>query len=143
MKKTLLSCGVFVLMLVNGSAQAATNMAAVKHAHPLPNFMLVIVNHGKSLNLSEEQQSALKAWGKEHKPLVKKMVNGITLGEKALHQAALDGASKAHMMAELDGLLEKRKALAEMKTNCRDKMREVLSEEQWEQVINYYKDMQK
>jgi len=140
MKKTLLC--VLVLMLANGSAQAM-DMAAVKHAHPLPNFMLVIVNHGKMLDLSEEQQAALKAWGKEHKPLAQQLVSAITQGEKALHQASLEGVSKADMMAQLDGLLEKRKALAEFKTNCRDKMHEVLSEDQWKQVIEYYNDMQK
>jgi len=137
MKKTLLSCGVLVLMLANGSAQAI-DMAAVKHAHPLPNFMLVIAKHGEMLDLSEEQQAALKAWGKEHKPLVKQLVKAITQGEKALHEAALEGASKAKLMAKLDGLLAKRKALAELKTDCRDNMREVLSDEQWEQVIEYY-----
>jgi len=140
MKKTLLC--VLVLMLANGSAQAM-DMAAVKHAHPLPNFMLVIVNHGKMLDLSEEQQAALKAWGKEHKPLAQQLVSAITQGEKALHQASLEGVSKADMMAQLDGLLEKRKELAEFKTDCRDNMREVLSDEQWEQVIEYYNGMQK
>ncbi|MEK8020224.1 MAG: hypothetical protein VSS75_025410 [Candidatus Parabeggiatoa sp.] len=142
MKKTLLSCGVLVLMLANGSAQAM-DMAAVKHAHPLPNFMLVMANHGEMLDLSEDQQATLKAWGKVHKPISKQLVKAITQGEKELHQVALEGASKADMMAKLDGLLEKRKELAELKTNCRDKMREVLSDEQWEQVIEYYKDMQK
>ncbi len=142
MKKTLLSCGVLVLMLANGSAQAM-DMAAVKHAHPLPNFMLVMVNYGDMLDLSKEQQMALKAWGKVHKPLSKQLIKAINQGEKTLHQAALEGVSKADMMAQLDGLLEKRKALAEFKTNCRDNMREVLSDEQWEQVIEYYNDMQK
>ncbi len=137
MKKTLLSCSVLVLMLANGSAQAV-NMAAVKHAHPLPNFMLVIVNDGEMLDLSEDQQAALKAWGKEYKPLAQQLVSAITQGEKALHQASLEGVSKADMMAQLDGLLEKRKKLAEFKTDCRDNMREVLSDEQWEQVIEYY-----
>ncbi len=108
MKKTLLSCGVLVLMLANSSAQAV-NMAAVKHAHPLPNFMLVMLEYGEKLNLSEEQQAALKAWGKEHKPLAQQLVKAITQGEDALHQASLEGASKADMMAQLDGLLEKRK----------------------------------
>jgi hypothetical protein len=142
MKKTLLSCGVLVLMLANSSAQAV-NMAAVKHAHPLPNFMLVMLEYGEKLNLSEEQQAALKAWGKEHKPLAQQLVSAITQGEKALHQASLEGVSKADMMAQFDGLLEKRKELAEFKTDCRDNMREVLSDEQWEQVIEYYNGMQK
>ena len=140
MKKTLLC--VLVLMLANGSAQAM-DMAAVKHAHPLPNFMLVMLEYGEKLNLSEEQQAALKAWGKEHKPLAQQLVSAITQGEKALHQASLEGVSKADMMAQLDGLLEKRKELAEFKTDCRDNMREVLSDEQWEQVIEYYNGMQK
>jgi Spy/CpxP family protein refolding chaperone len=140
MKKIILSCSVFLLMLANTSAQAI-NMAAVKHAHPLPNLMLVMIEYGEKLNLSEEQQAKLKAWGKEHKPKAKQLVKGIIKAENAIHDAALAGTAKAELMSQLDALLEKRKALAELKTNCRDKMRDVLSDEQWQQVLDYYHQM--
>jgi hypothetical protein len=140
MKKTLLSAVVLLFMLANMPAKAV-DMQAVKHANPLPNFMIVFVKYGDMLDLSATQKQTLKKWGKEHKPVAQKMVKAIMKGEKQLHQAAIDGASKEEIMAQLDELLKARRELAALKTDCRDNLRQVLSDEQWNQVVDLYTEM--
>jgi flagellar motility protein MotE (MotC chaperone) len=140
MKKTLLSGIVLLFMLANMPAKAV-DMQAVKHTNPLPNFMIVLKKHGDMLALSADQKQTLKKWGKEHKPIAKKLVKAIMKGEKQLHQATLDGASKEEIMAELDKLLKARRELAALKTDCRDNLRKVLSDEQWNQVVELYTEM--
>ena len=61
--------------------------------------------------------------------------------EKVLKEAALNGASKENMTAQLDELLKKRKKIAEMKIDCRDKMRQLLGDEKWQKVVDLYKGM--
>jgi len=116
-------------------------MAAVKHAHPLPNLMRVITPHqDEVLGLSDEQILAADAWITEHRPRVKEIALGIKAGEEALKEAALNGVSKDELMAKLDDLLAKRKQLAVLKMDCRDTMRKILSDEQWKKVVQLYQD---
>ena len=115
--------------------------AAVKHAHPLPNFMQVIKKHGDKLDLSEEQQQEIDAWIEKQRPVATKIALSIRDDEKVLKEAALNGASKENMTAQLDELLKKRKEIAEMKMDCRDKMRQLLGDEKWQKVVDLYKGM--
>jgi 4-hydroxyphenylpyruvate dioxygenase-like putative hemolysin len=116
-------------------------MAAVKHANPLPNFMRVIQQHKNELDLSEEQNQDVETWIGKHRPTIKELVLSIREGEKALAKAALDGATKEDMMKQLEGLLEKRREIASIKMDCRDKMRELLGEDKWQQIVELYKNM--
>ncbi|OQY46627.1 MAG: hypothetical protein DRR08_24190 [Candidatus Parabeggiatoa sp. nov. 2] len=140
MKKTLLSGVVLLFMLANMPAKAV-DMQAVKHTNPLPNFMVVFVKYGDMLDMSTKQEQALKKWGKKHQPIAQKLVKAIMKGEKQLHQAAIDGASKEKIMAQFDESLKARRELAELKTDCRDNLRKVLSEDQWDQVVELYTEM--
>ncbi|EDN65757.1 secreted protein [Beggiatoa sp. PS] len=142
MKKIVFST-IFLLLTI-GSVQAASMgevFAAVKHAHPLPNFMQVIKKHGDKLDLSEEQQQEIDAWIEKQRPVATKIALSIRDDEKVLKEAALNGASKENMTAQLDELLKKRKKIAEMKMDCRDKMRQLLGDEKWQKVVDLYKGM--
>ncbi|OAD23824.1 hypothetical protein THIOM_000330 [Candidatus Thiomargarita nelsonii] len=116
-------------------------MKAMKHAHPLPNFMLVITQHGDMLALSPEQAQALANWLDKHGPIAKELAMAIKKGEQQLQEASMNGSSKEEIMAQLEALLDKRRQLAEMKTICRDNMRQILSDEQWNEVVSLYKEM--
>ncbi|MEN8217569.1 MAG: hypothetical protein ABFS56_14605 [Pseudomonadota bacterium] len=137
MKKTLLS--LLALLMAAANVQAgAVDMKAVKHAHPLPNFMLVIIKHGDMLALSPEQEQAFANWRAKHGPIAKELVMAIKKGEQQLQEASMSGASKEEIMGQLDALLEKRRQLAQMKTTCRDNMRQILSDEQWNKVLSLF-----
>ncbi len=124
-------CSALMLLFAFGSVHAADMdkaklMAAVKHAHPLPNLMRVIVKNQDLLALSEEQKQSVADWMEKHRPIVKELAMSIRDGEKALHEAALNCATKEEMMAKLDELLKKRREIAELKMDCRDAMRNLL-----------------
>jgi hypothetical protein len=134
-----------ILLFACTNVQAASMdevMAAVKHAHPLPNLMRVITQPQLQegiLELSEEQILAVKAWIKKHRPIVKEIALSIKAGEESLREAALNGVSKDELMVQLDDLLAKRKEIAELKMDCRDSIRQILSEEQWKKLVELYK----
>ncbi len=137
MKKTFLS----IILLAAAANAGAIDMKAVKHAHPLPNFMIVIIQQGDMLALSPEQAQVVANWRAKHGPIAKKLVMAINKGEQELEEASLNGTSKEKIMAQLDALLEMRRQLAEMKTTCRDNLRQILSEEQWNELVSLYKEM--
>ncbi|MEN8220901.1 MAG: hypothetical protein ABFS56_32010 [Pseudomonadota bacterium] len=139
MKKTFLS--IILLAFMAAANAGAIDMKAVKHAHPLPNFMLVIIQQGDMLALSPEQAQAVANWRAKHGPIAKKLVMAIKKGEQQLQEASLNGTSKEEIMAQLDALLKTRRQLAEMKTICRDNMRQILSDDQWNEVVSLYKEM--
>ena len=143
--KKIVFCAFFLLSTLGSVHAADTNMAellaAVKHAHPLPNLMRVIVKNQDKLALSKEQKQGVTAWIKEHRPIVAKLAMSIKEGEKALHEAALNCATKEEMMAKLDELLKKRREIAEIKMDCRDSMRKLLGYDKWQKFLKLYKDM--
>lgn len=130
-----------VFVFAFAKAQAASmpeTMAAVKKASPLPGLMMVIKIHGDKLNLSEEQKQSLAVWAKAHHPIVTKLALAVKRGEKSLYKAALAGMSKEDMMVKLEALLEKRRTISVIKMDCRDNMRQILNDEQWNKVIELY-----
>jgi hypothetical protein len=112
--------------------------AVMKHANPMPNLMLVVKKQGDMLELSKEQKQSLDKWMEEHTPIAKKLAFGIRNGESILHEAALDGASKEMLTAMLDTILKKREEIVELKTDCRNHLREILNGEQWEKLLKLY-----
>jgi 4-hydroxyphenylpyruvate dioxygenase-like putative hemolysin len=115
--------------------------AVMKHANPMPNLMIVVKKQGDMLELSKEQKQSLDEWTEKHAPTVKKLAFSIKNGEAILHEAALDGASKDMLTAMLDTILKKREEIVELKTDCRNHLREILNGEQWEKLLKLYKEM--
>lgn len=117
------------------------HMKKMHHANPMPNLMRVIMMQGDKLDLSPEQEIALAKWRKQHKPVSKKLVADIIAGEKTLMLSSLAGVPKADLMRAFDHIATLRRQMAEMKSNCRDNMRKVLSKEQFSKVTALYKEM--
>jgi len=62
--------------MVAASVQVgAIDMTAVKHAHPLPNLMIIIVEHGDMLDLSPEQDQALADWRAKQKSIMAELLS--------------------------------------------------------------------
>ncbi len=128
---------------VQAPTDAATQelKAVMKHANPMPNLMIVVKKQGDKLELSKKQKQSLDKWMEEHAPTVKKLAFSIKNGEAILHEAALDGASKDMLTAMLDTILKKREEIVELKTDCRNHLREILNGEQWEKLLQLYEKM--
>jgi len=117
------------------------HIMAMKHANPLPNFMKIIKKHGDQLALNEKQSAALAAWRKNNNKVVHDLANAVMAAEKALHDAAFTDASQAELQDLMDKALHLRLQLAQRKMRCRDNMRSILNENQWQKVVSLYQKM--
>ena len=110
------------------------------HVNPMPNLMMVIKKKSAELNLTPEQQKALAARRDQSNPVFKDQVSQVRKLENEIMQAALDGADKVALMKKVDEMLAVRRSIAERKVNCRDNMKTILNEEQYNIVIKSYKE---
>ncbi len=112
---------------------------AMKHANPLPNLMKVTMKFGEELNLSAEQKSELANWNTHNGPIMKDLVRDVIKAEQVLHSAALSNASQAELQNLMDHVLRLRLQVAKGKIRCRENMRRILNEQQWNKVVSIYK----
>ena len=114
-------------------------MRAMQHANPVPNYMVLLKQDPADLKLTAEQKTKLDKWFQENNAKSAEAVKNIIAAEKALAQASLEGKDKAEIMKQADAMLAMRRAMIEQKTNCLDHIREVLSPEQWTQLLTLQK----
>lgn len=110
-------------------------MLQMQHANPVPNYMVIIQKHAADLKLNPEQQAKVKQWYDENNAKAAEVVKKIVAAEQALAEASLKGEDITTIMQQFDEMAAMRRALAEQKTKCRDYMRDVLTPEQWQQVV--------
>ncbi|EIJ35484.1 hypothetical protein [Thiothrix nivea] len=124
-------------------AEAAAKQAFMKnmmHANPLPNYMMIIKKEADNLKMTDEQKAKADAWYNENNPKAAEAVKNIIAAEQALAEASMNGASAEELMKQFDETAAMRRTLAEQKAKCSDYMREVLTPEQWEQVVKMQKE---
>ena len=114
---------------------------AMKHANPLPNLMRVVMKHGDELYLNKQQRVALKQWREANSEPMHKLVMQVIKAEKALHQAALADASMQQLQDLMDKVLGLRLQVAKGKISCRENMRSILDQQQWQRVVQIYQRM--
>lgn len=139
--KYLLKILVPILLITSASVNAGPqhNMA-MKHTNPLPNFMKVIKKFGDNLDLSSQQQSDLAAWRDKNGPVAMQLVQDIISAEKELHDSAFSNTSQQQLQDLMDKVLGMRLQLAQTKISCRENMRTVLNDQQWDKVIALYQE---
>ena len=118
-------------------------MAMMKHVSPMPNLMPIAMGNADMLELSKEQTEALAAGRDERHDKVHGLANEIIADEKAVTQAALEGKSKDELNQMSQAIMEKRLAIIDAKSSCRDIMRNTLNDEQWNEVVELAKGSQK
>ena len=116
--------------------------AMMKHVSPMPNLMPIAIGNADLLDLSKEQTEALAKGRQERHDKVHGLANKIITDEKAITQAALEGKSKEDINKMSEAVMEKRLGIIDAKASCRDTMRKVLNEEQWNEVIKMAKENQ-
>jgi len=129
-----------VLLTVGLSAQAGSHaekgqfMQYMTHANPVPNYVSVIKKQGKVLGLSEAQMSQVMAWNTANNDKMHKMVMSVIEGEKKMKQASMAGVSTDEIITMAKQLSETRVQIVSGKTHCRDHIKSVLNEAQWQQL---------
>lgn len=107
--------------------------------HPMPNLMRVVMKHGDQLDLIGKQSIQLTEWrDKSHGPMQAK-VKKIQAIRTAMQNAVIDGASHAEVSVYLRKLEVVRAEIMEQKLKCRNNMRSLLNDEQWQKVSDIYR----
>ncbi|MEE9492345.1 MAG: hypothetical protein V3W04_03050 [Gammaproteobacteria bacterium] len=140
MIKTLFLATLFIpASIVN--AAGSDIMTIMKHSNPMPNLMQVIIKHGDELALSKEQNAALAIWRNENHTRSVELANAILADEKAVYQAGIGGKSRQEIQILAKSVMEKRMQMIDNKARCRDNMKKVLDNAQWQKVIARYETM--
>ncbi|MEJ2622055.1 MAG: Spy/CpxP family protein refolding chaperone [Candidatus Thiodiazotropha sp.] len=101
------------------------------HANPVPNYVAYIKKNPEALNISKEQMDQVMAWNKANGPKMHDMVMSVIETEKKMAEASMAGVSAEEIMAMADELGKTRLEIIAGKTRCRDRMLEILNDEQW------------
>lgn len=118
-------------------------MKAMQHANPMPNLMMIVMKQGESLDLSDEQKAALKKWRTENNAKTQALAQKITDQDMALKAKSLEGATAEEIEKLATEVLALRMQMIKGKTKCRDNMKTILNEKQYEKLISLYKETAK
>jgi hypothetical protein len=139
MKKTtviLLAALILPFATVNAASPGGQGqfMKYMAYANPVPNYVSYIKKNSKALNLSKEQMDQVMAWNKENGPKMHDMVMSILETEKKMVEASMSGDGADEIMNMAKEVSKTRLDIIAGKTRCRDRMLEILNEDQWKQL---------
>ncbi len=106
---------------------------------PMPNLMPVIMHHGDMLDLSEAQEQELAKWRKENHHGQHELSNQIREKQATMRKAALDGEPAEALLTMEQDIEAMRIKFISKKAACRDNMKKVLNPEQWQKVVEIYR----
>ena len=115
-----------------------TDSKVLQHVNPMPDFMQVIDNSGENLKLDEEQLTKLKKWQSERAPVEQRLIKEIMKAEADIHQAALDDEELSKIDQLGDSILQNRLMLIRNKAFTREKIKAILTADQWKQLLVIY-----
>lgn len=124
-----------------GKADNHQRMMMMRHTNPMPNYMQVVVKMGGQLNLSAEQQQALANWRKDNNAAVEALAGDIAAAEQRLSELSMSGSDSVDIELAAQAMLDKRMEMIQRKNACRDNLRQILSEDQFAQVVELYGNM--
>jgi hypothetical protein len=129
----LLVCLVLPFSLAQAGNQGGKGlfMKHMAHANPVPNYVAYIKKNPEALNISKEQMDQVMAWNKANGPKMHDMVVSVIETEKKMAEASMDGVSAEEIIAMAEELGKTRLEIIAGKTRCRDRMLEILNDEQW------------
>ena len=125
-----------------GGGQPGKGMSPHKGMHklqPMPNLMRVVMHHGDQLNLSKQQAAALSAWRAANQDRIHARMKAMATVRKVLQDAVLRGANIAAVNVHLSHMDRVRAEIVAAKVACRDNMRQILNDEQWDKVVELYR----
>ena len=135
MKKLLI---IVLLSILGLSSVQAANMEQyiLKHTNPLPNLMRVAIKHARALDITDAQMKEMKAWQAVSKPKIKVLVRTVIEEERMLRQEAL--TTDVDVIGKAQKMLDTRKAIIELKTQCRMHLKTILNEKQYKELVKIY-----
>lgn len=121
-----------------GMGQDAEFKYAVKHSNFMPTLMAVAMKNQSVLSLSNEQMQTLKKYHAENSPSQREDMKNVVMLEKQAAAASLTGdLNEAQKLGQQSIAL--RQTILNQKLRCHQMMSEVLSAEQYTQLIKLAK----
>lgn len=111
----------------------------MQHANPMPNILAVYKKMGSELNLSDEQKSKLDAGIKDRNPKVKELFASIKDLEKKIYDATLNDEPLSRIDQLGSQLMQARTDIINGKAGCRESIKEVLDEKQFQKIVELYR----
>ena len=105
---------------------------------PMPGLMRIVQHHGDQLNLTKEQSANLAKWRELNHDKVHSRMREMLAIRKAAQVAALKGANLAAINVYVTKMDRVRAEIIAAKIACRNNLRNVLTDEQWEKVKSIY-----
>ena len=106
------------------------------HANYMPNFIPIVLNNEKGLNLTAEQCQTFNKFQKEKAQNGKKLIKKINQMEAESRQMALKGAPLEELQARHKEIAEAREKLMVGKWKCHQFVKKQLTAEQYDKLIN-------
>ncbi len=115
-------------------------MEVMLHATSQPNYMNFILKNKEVLSIDKKQYQKLEEIRKVKSPKAVKAAYSIKEIVENIYQLSLDNIEKEPLLNNLEKSLILRNSLAKMKLDCRNKILEILNEEQWNELLKMYKE---
>lgn len=119
-------------------AKKVNEVQSFLRVSPMPKLMVIVLMQSDKLELSPEQANALEKWRIDHMNRWSAMFDKVVRSEKKLTQEALAMAPAETLEAQFSELLQIRKEMASMSLACRDNLRKVLSDSQWQTLVTLF-----
>ncbi len=138
--KTLMTARERQARVVKSDLSSSNEAQAFLRVSPMPKLMLIIIMHSNELELTKEQTQALENWRLKNMNHWALLFDEVLTHEKLITQDALATQDATELMQRFNDMAKKRHEMAEMSLACRDNMKKVLNETQWDMVIKRFKD---
>lgn len=127
------------LRVANSDKGSTNEIQAFLRVSPMPKLMAIILMHKKDLEITKKQHEQLEEWRLEHMNHWALLFEKILNTEKKITQQSLEMAPNASLMKQFDKMAKHRRKMAQMSLDCRDNMKKVLSDSQWEEMVRLLK----
>jgi len=137
MKKLLIA---LIITALSCSSLSAMNNRSLTHANPMPNLMRIAQGNAELLGLNAKQIESLKAWSDANRPKMMQMTQTVMQEEAMLKENAL--TSDTDIEKQVDSMLQARKNIIMLKTQCRAELKKILTPDQYANVIKIYRSVE-
>ena len=110
-----------------------------KHVDPMPKLIKVIQENADQLKLTGKQSAALKQWQEEREPVLTQQYTAIVNLEKAIYKATLSKESNEKLAELNDAIMRERMKVIRGRAFGREKIKQILNAEQYQQLIEIYR----
>lgn len=107
---------------------------------PMPSLMRIVKMHGEALNLNDGQNRQLTAWREKYHAITHGKLDEIRVIRTEMQHAVIDGANRAQINGYIARMDTLRDEIVSIKLQCRNNMREVLKDEQWQTLTKMYRE---